>query len=66
MNVGDEVTINGTVVYVTESGNPIVKLNSGYKFLVRQCDINTERPKIETPEKETKETPLFREKEYKK
>lgn len=66
MNVGDDVTINGTVIHVTASGNPIVKLNSGYKFLVRQSDVNTERPKIEIPEKETKETPLFREKDYKK
>lgn len=66
MQVGDDVTINGTVVFVTASGNPVVKLNSGYKFLVRQSDINTERPKIEITEKETKQTPLFREKEYKK
>lgn len=66
MNVGDDVTINGTVVFVTASGNLVVKLNSGHKFLVRQSDINTERPKIEIPEKETKQTPLFREKDYKK
>lgn len=66
MNVGDEVTLNAVVVHVTASGNPVVKLNSGYKFLVRQSDINTERPKIEIPGKETKQTPLFREKDYKK
>lgn len=62
MTVGDDVTLNAKVIFVTASGNPIVALNSGHKILVRPSDINTERPRIEIPEKET---PLFREKDFK-
>ena len=52
VNVGDEVTLNAIVVAVSESGNPIIKINSGYRFLVRETDINTICPKIEIPEKD--------------
>ena len=50
VNVGDEVTLNAIVIAVSESGNPIIKINSGYKFLVKDSDINTVRPRIEIPD----------------
>ena len=50
MNVGDEVTLNAVVVHITEGGNPVIKINSGYKFLVKDSDINTVRPQIEIPD----------------
>lgn len=52
VNVGDEVTLNAIVVAVSESGNPIIKINSGYKFLIRETDINTIYPKPEPPKED--------------
>lgn len=51
-SVGDEVTINATVIHVTASGNPIVKLKGGYKFLIKPSDINTIHPFSEIPKED--------------
>lgn len=52
-NKGDEVTFNATVIGVTESGNPIVKFNSGIRMLLKKSDVNTVHP-YEEPPKEDK------------
>lgn len=46
---GDEVTFNATVIGVTESGNPIVKFNSGIRMLLKKSDVNTVHPYDEPP-----------------
>ena len=45
--IGDIVTLNATIIGITSSKNPIVKLDSGIKFLIRESDINSIRPKPE-------------------
>ena len=46
----DEVTINATVIELTASGNPIVRISSGGKFLIKPSDINTIHPYQQIPE----------------
>ena len=46
INVGDEVTVNAVVVGITAGGNPVIKLKSGNRFLIKESDINTIRPKV--------------------
>lgn len=49
LKIGDDVTINATIVGITPNNNPIIKLGSGIKFLVKETDINTIYPKPEPP-----------------
>ena len=44
MKAGDEVTINATIIELTASGNPIVKIPSGGRFLIKSTDVNTIHP----------------------
>ena len=53
MKIGDEVTVCGTIVDITVSGNAVVKTKHGVKFLCQASEIKTIRPKIE-PCKEDK------------
>ena len=43
-NIGDDVTLNAKVINISDSGNPIIRTNSGVKMLVKAEDINTVRP----------------------
>ena len=52
LKAGDIVTLNATVIGISANKNPIIKLDSGMKFLVKETDINTICPKIEIPEKD--------------
>ena len=52
LKIGDDVTINATIVGVTPNNNPIIKLESGIKFLVKETDINTICPKSEPPKED--------------
>lgn len=52
LKAGDIVTLNAVVVGITEGKNPIIKLKSGVRFLVKETDINTICPKIEKPERD--------------
>ena len=51
MNVGDDVTINGIITWVSEKIVGI-KTKSGCTYIIPKEDINTVRPKIEIPEKD--------------
>lgn len=44
MKIGDDVTLNGKIIEVSASGNPIIELKSGIKMLVKSTDINTWHP----------------------
>ena len=48
MNIGDDITINATIIDKTGSGNLVVKLKRGGKVLISPDEVNTVRPKIET------------------
>lgn len=50
MQAGDEITINATIIELTASGNPIVRIPSGGKFLIKPSDINTIHPYQPIPE----------------
>lgn len=52
MKAGDEITINATIVELTASGNPIVKIPSGGKFLIKASDVNTIHPFKSNPEED--------------
>lgn len=52
IKIGDEIGVVGTVIAVTDSGNPIIKLKSGIKTLVKYSDVKTHTPKIEKPKKD--------------
>ena len=49
MEIGDIVTINATIIHITASGNPVIQIGSGNKFLIKESDINTICPKMEIP-----------------
>lgn len=49
---GDIITVNAVIIAVTDGGNPIIRLNSGIKFLIKESDINTICPKIEVPKED--------------
>ena len=49
---GDEVTINAIVINVSESGNPIVRLKNGMRFLVKDSDITSVHPYDEPPKED--------------
>ena len=51
MNVGDDVTINGIITWVSEKIVGI-KTKSGCTYIIPIEDINTIRPKIEIPDKD--------------
>ena len=53
LKVGDEVTINGTIVEITSSGNAVVKLDKGTRVLINPAEINTVHP-YKKPSKEDK------------
>ena len=52
MNIGDEITINATIVDKTDSGNLVVRFKKGGKVLICPEDVNTVRPKIKTDGKD--------------
>lgn len=51
MNKGDEVTINGIVIFVNGI-QAVVETKGGRRLFVREEDINTIRPKIVIPDKD--------------
>lgn len=53
LKVGDEVTVNGTIVEISPSGNAVVKLAKGTRVLVSPAEINTVHP-YKKPSKEDK------------
>ena len=55
INIGDDVTINATVVAITTAGNPVIKLQSGNRFLIKESDINTVRPQVIVGEADMRE-----------
>ena len=46
MKIGDEVTVNAEIVDVTASGNIIVALKRGGRFLISPDEVNTVTPKL--------------------
>lgn len=44
LNVGDEVTVGGTVVEISPSGNAVVKLARGTRVLISPAEIKTIHP----------------------
>ena len=46
--IGDEVIISAKIVGITVNHNPIIKTNSGVRFLIKESDIKSIRPYIET------------------
>jgi preprotein translocase subunit YajC len=53
LKVGDEVTVNGTIVEITPSGNAVVKLTKGTRVLINPAEVNTIHP-YKKPSKEDK------------
>ena len=53
IKVGDEVTISGTVVEISPSGNAVVKLKRGTRVLISPDEIKTIHP-YKKPSKEDK------------
>ena len=51
MNIGDDVTINGTIVYVS-TDIVVVRTKSGDELTVYRKDINTIHPFKPVPEKD--------------
>lgn len=49
MKEGDEVTMTGVIIAMSESGNPIVQIKGSGRFLIKAEDIKTVCPKIEKP-----------------
>lgn len=49
MKEGDEVTMTGVIIAMSESGNPIVQIKGSGRFLIKAEDIKTICPKIEKP-----------------
>ena len=53
MNIGDDVTINGTIVYVSKlTETVVVRTKTGDELTVYRKDINTIHPYKEKPEKD--------------
>lgn len=52
VKAGDEITINATIVELTASGNPIIKIPSGGKFLIKASDVNTIHPHKSNPKED--------------
>lgn len=53
MNIGDEVTINGTIVYVSKlTDTVVVRTQTGDELTVYRKDINTIHPFKPVPEKD--------------
>jgi hypothetical protein len=52
MNIGDEVTVCGTIIGITPSGNPFIKIGSSGRVLIKAEDVKTICPKINPPEKD--------------
>ena len=50
MDVNDEVTLNATIIKMSEAGNPIIQTPSGIRMLVRPSDIVTVRPPVKKVE----------------
>lgn len=44
LKVGDEVTISGTIVEISPSGNAVVKLRKGTRVLISPAEIKTIHP----------------------
>lgn len=44
LKVGDEVTISGTIVEISPSGNAIIKLTKGTRVLINPSEIKTIHP----------------------
>ena len=55
INIGDEITINTTIIGITAGGNPIIKLNSGNRFLIKESDINAIHPYREINKEDMRE-----------
>jgi preprotein translocase subunit YajC len=53
LNIGDEVTVGGTIVEITPSGNAVVKLAKGTRVLINPAEIKTIHP-YKKPIKEDK------------
>ena len=53
MHVDDEVTINATIIKISEGGNPIIQTPGGIRMLVRASDVVTVRPPVPKVEKKT-------------
>lgn len=49
MKKGDEVTLAGVIIDVTESGNAIVQIKGSGRFLIKAESIKTLCPAIEIP-----------------
>lgn len=53
MNIGDDVTINGTIVYVSKlTDTVVVRTQTGDELTVYTKDINTIHPFKPVPEKD--------------
>ena len=52
LKTGDEVTISGTVVEISPSGNAVVKLTKGTRVLINPTEIKTIHPYKPKPEKD--------------
>lgn len=44
LKVGDEVTISGTIVEISPSGNAVVKLRRGTRVLISPEEVKTVHP----------------------
>ena len=53
LNVGDEVTVAGTVVEISPSGNAVVKLRRGTRVLISPEEVKAVHP-YKKPSKEDK------------
>lgn len=52
MSIGDKVMLEGTIITISASGNPIVEFKSGIRMLVKQTDIVTNVEKENKDERE--------------
>ena len=52
MKAGDEVSITGTIITMSENHNPVVKINGSGKFLIKRSEV---KPLVKVKKAEPKE-----------
>lgn len=51
-NIGDEVTVCGTIADITSSGNLVIQIKGNGRFVIKARDVKTICPKLEPPKED--------------
>lgn len=52
MKAGDEVSITGTIITMSENHNPVIKINGSGKFLIKRSEV---KPLVKVKKTEPKD-----------